>query len=195
MGAIVAIDQDKVIADTIDREGGEKYTNRPDDRGGPTRWGLTTVAAADVGYTGPMETCPKEVAIAFYKKLWTKLRIDDVAKRSIPLALYMYDFGVVSGSGRAVREFQELLNVLNVKETLFPDVGVDGGMGKEVLGAMDEYAKKASIAVLADSYNAMRIAFCVNLAKKDKSQESNVRGWLNRIYNVGKSAYGTVGIS
>jgi lysozyme family protein len=184
-----------VIEDTIDREGGPKYTNRADDRGGPTRWGMTVKAAADVGYTGPMDKCPKEVAVAFYTKLWSRLKIDDVMKRSVSLGLYLYDFGVVSGSGNAVRELQELINVLNVKETLFPDVTVDGGIGKEVLSAIDSYAKGASMDVLAASYNAMRMAFCVELAKKDKSQESNIRGWLNRIYSVGETTYGSSGIS
>lgn len=185
----------QVIEDTIDREGGPKYTNRADDRGGPTRWGMTVKAAADVGYTGPMDKCPKEVAVAFYTKLWSRLKIDEVMKRSVPLGLYLYDFGVVSGSGNAVRELQELINVLNVKETLFPDVKVDGGIGKEVLTALDSYAKGASMDVLASSYNAMRVAFCVELAKKDKSQESNVRGWLNRIHAVGEKTYGSSGIS
>jgi len=33
----------------IEREGGDKYTNDPNDSGGPTRWGITQFVESYVG--------------------------------------------------------------------------------------------------------------------------------------------------
>ena len=49
---------DTLIEDLIEREGGEKFTDHPSDRGGPTRWGVTEAVARAFGYEGDMRTMP-----------------------------------------------------------------------------------------------------------------------------------------
>ncbi len=41
------MDVDTIIEDVIDREGGDKFTDIPEDKGGPTRWGITLPALTD----------------------------------------------------------------------------------------------------------------------------------------------------
>src|SRR5690606_9651751 len=49
---------DKLITDVMRREGWDKYTNHPADRGGPTKWGITLRAWSD--YLG-QEMTPADV--------------------------------------------------------------------------------------------------------------------------------------
>lgn len=177
----------QVIDKTIVREGNGKYTNRKADRGGPTRWGMTAKAAADVGYTGSMETCPREVAVKYYMLLWKRLRMDEILPLSLDLGEYLYDFGVTSGSRNAVEELQKLLNVLNNCGTLYEDMAEDGGMGPNTLNMLKAFAKargEDGMRVFAFSYNALRVAFNVNIAVNHPEQEANEYGWLTRIANI-----------
>ena len=48
---------DSLIDEVIGREGG--YSNRPADRGGATRWGVTEKVARSHGYRGDMRTFPR----------------------------------------------------------------------------------------------------------------------------------------
>ena len=176
-----------IFEEIIDREGGSKYTNRAADRGKGTRWGLTEVNARKLGYTGDMAQLPKEYAIRFLENLWSCMKIDELRAINEHLGEYAFDFGYNSGSGNAVRELQELINLLNNCETLFPDVAEDGGMGAQTLNAIKSFSKKGDLEALAYGYNAIRVAFCMDIARRDHSQEQNARGWLNRIYAVGRA--------
>ena len=177
----------KVIDATIVREGNGKFTDRKADRGGPTRWGMTVKAAADVGYTDSMETCPREIAVKYYMLLWKRLRMDDILPMSFDLAEYLYDFGVTSGSHNAVKELQKLLNVLNNRGTLYADITEDGGIGDMTLNMLKAFYKVRGtdgMRVFAFSYNALRVAFNVNIAVNHPDQEANEYGWLTRIANI-----------
>lgn len=44
--------KDEIFAAILSREGG--YVDHPDDRGGPTHWGITLTTARANGYMGDM---------------------------------------------------------------------------------------------------------------------------------------------
>lgn len=174
------------IAEVIEREGG--YVSHPADRGGPTRWGVTVSKAREHDYGGNMFEMPIGVAFAVYDKdFWQKLRLDSVAGISSDLAVMLFDFGVNSGVSRAAKCLQRLLNVLNDQEKHYPDLMVDGDLGIKTLVALNGYVAKRGdkgLGVLSKSLNSLRIAFCVRIAERNKSQEAFAFGWLSRIVGL-----------
>jgi lysozyme family protein len=56
----------KIIDRTIGVEG--RYAFHPDDRGGPTCWGISQAVARAYGYTGDMRTMPRPIAVEIYRK-------------------------------------------------------------------------------------------------------------------------------
>lgn len=176
--------REQAISDVIEREGGSTYTNRPADRGGPTRWGVTQSTAAQYGYTGDMRDYPKEEAVKVYLDFWYRLRLTAIEAYDADLAVYLLDYGVNSGPGRAGATLQRLLNVLNNRGKLYPDLVADGAIGPRTLTALEQYSKargSAGLRVLTEAVNAMRIAFCVELAERQESQEENLYGWISRV--------------
>lgn len=178
----------KAIAEVIDREGGSKYTNRPADLGGPTRWGVTHTKAKEVvGYTGDMRDFPYELAYKVYEHIWNRLRCDDICTHSSRLGLFVFDYGVNSGEYRSALCLQQLLNALNNRGRLYPDIKADGIMGTKSLRSLISYKQERGqrgLHVLCTAFNSERMTFCVNLAKRREEQEENLYGWLVRVHDL-----------
>lgn len=175
---------DDYINDLIRREGG--YTNHPADRGGPTCWGITEQVARAYGYIGEIEAMPQSVARTIYlDKYWTAPRFDQVAEICPAVAEELLDTGVNMGQGTAATFLQRALNVLNREGRLYPDIAVDGGIGKMTLAALNAYLKargKDGETVILRALNAQQGARYIELAEKRPNQEEFVHGWfLNRV--------------
>lgn len=182
------MDKQKYISELLIREGGEKYTNRPADRGGPTRWGVTEKKAREFGYHGDMRDLSLDVAVQIYDLcFWQSQNIDRIAIYSEDLAVCVFDFGVNSGPARSGKILQRLLNVLNNMEGFYKDIKEDGDIGPKTIASLDAFYNHrgpTGLAVLAEALNAMRIAFCVNLSVNDETQEANTYGWLCRVVGL-----------
>lgn len=177
-----------LINELIEREGGEKYTNRIADRGGPTRWGVTEKKLKEFGYEGFANNLPRAVAVEIYKEdFWDPQCLDVLSDFSHALTVCMFDFGVNSGTGASVSSLQNLLNVLNNKERHYGDVVEDGVMGSKTLYALKQYHHKRGkigLEILTKSLNALRIAYCVSISNRDEEQEENTYGWLSRVVHL-----------
>jgi lysozyme family protein len=100
------------IARVIEREGGGVYTNRPSDRGGPTRWGVTLATLEHVlgrpCTADDVRRLTATDAIQIYREEFVLRpgfdRIPDPLLRE-----QVIDFGVVSGPARAVRWLQRVM--------------------------------------------------------------------------------------
>lgn len=160
-------------------EGG--YVDHPHDRGGPTNWGITQEVARAWGYRGNMRDLPRPVAANIYReRYWTQPKFDEVNKLSAAIAEEMFDAGVNLGPAVATRFLQRALNVLNQAETLYRDVDVDGAIGRLTLAALETYLKrwkKDSEVVLLRMLNAQQSVRYMELAERDKRQESFEYGW------------------
>lgn len=176
---------ERSIVEVMEREGGSKYTNRPTDRGGPTRWGITQSVARDFGYMGDMQNLSQETAIEIYRKrFWDFCKCDELAKYSEELAVWVFDFAVNSGPANAIAPLQDLLNVLNNRQKLYPDFAPAPNIGPKTLNALAAYSKVRDVKILARVYNGLRLAFLKDIAKRDESQEDNVYGWFTRVVNI-----------
>lgn len=177
-------DVDQLIEEVIAREGG--YVNHPDDRGGPTNWGITEAVARRQGYMGDMRALPRRDAAAIYRRLyWHKPQFDAVAARAPALAAELFDTGINMGTGTATAFLQRVLNALNRKGKDYPDLSIDRQVGPATLAALDAFLKKrgkGGETVLLKAIEALQGAHYLNIAEARSSQEAFVYGWLaNRV--------------
>jgi lysozyme family protein len=167
------------ITALIGREG--KYSNHASDRGGETMWGITIAVARAFGYTGAMASMPQQVARDIYAdRYWRQPQLDKVAMLSEPVAEEMLDTGVNMGPAVAGRFLQRALNVLNHDESIYPNISVDGAVGRMTLHALDSFLKKrgkAGEVVLVRMLNSQQSVRYIELAEGNRSQEDFMYGW------------------
>ena len=193
-----AVDVDALVDALIEREGG--YVNHPDDKGGPTCFGITEAVARAHGYAGPMRQLPRAEAAAIYRRLyWQRPRFDEVAKRSRRLAAELFDTGANMGPAVAVTFLQRALTALNRGGKDYPDLTPDGRIGPATLAALDAFlaTRGTSPAVGVDGGDQQRISGetvllralealqgerYLRLAERRPANEAFLYGWLaNRI--------------
>lgn len=169
---------DKLITDVMRREGWDKYTNHPADRGGPTKWGITLRAWSD--YLG-QEMTPADVqaitefgARRFYEQVYFKgPSFDRLPSRLWPL---VFDCGVNHGVRAASKWVQRAAGSLQ-----------DGWIGPKTLEAVSS----VPAAALSCRVLAYRIKLYGRLVSKDPklsaAKEAGFRlqaefaaGWNNR---------------
>jgi lysozyme family protein len=172
---------ERIIDGLIDREGG--YVNHPDDRGGPTCWGITEAVARQFGYEGSMQQLPVALARKIYRhKYFEAPRFDDIARLSDKIADELVDTGVNMGVVRASLFLQRSLNALNRKGFDYPDLKVDGRIGPATLSAFEAFLSKRAHEngeqVLFRVLNALQGAKYIDIAEHDRDQESFVFGWF-----------------
>ena len=143
---------------TIEREGG--YSDHPSDRGGPTRWGISSAAYPDVD----LEALTIEDARKIMRRdFWQANQCDALP---YPVALIVFDWGVNSGARRAARALQERLGVR-----------LDGIIGPKTLYAAHAADSKA----LCTELLAYRARMYVELAEHDPRQMEFLAGWMRRL--------------
>lgn len=161
-------------------EGG--YGRHPDDSGRATRWGITEATARANGYRGDMRQLPLAEARRIYRaQYWDLMRLDEVAAHSPRIAEELFDTGVNAGCAVGVTALQRLLNVLNLKGSLFADQRVDGLMGPMTLAALGSFLQRRGPEgerVLFVALNGLQAAGYVDLAERREKDESFVYGWL-----------------
>src|SRR6187401_1657476 len=170
---MTASSYDEALRRVLVHEGG--YSNHPSDPGGPTNWGITIhdarahwkkeATAADV------RNMPVEVAKDIYRsKYWDAMRCDDLPAG---LDYAVFDYGVNSGIGRAVKVLQRLLGL------------VDNGRLSEAVFAA---AARHDVAVLIGRLCDERLAFL----KRLKTWPVFGAGWGRRVAEVRAAALAMV---
>lgn len=175
---------DAYLTGLIEREGG--YVDHPHDRGGPTIWGITEQVARAFGYHGRMQDMPQSVARQIYtERYWTQPRFDLVNDHSAAVAEELLDTGVNMGTSVASRFLQRALNVLNQEAKTYPDITVDGAIGRMTIAALRAYLShrgKDGHVVLLRALNAQQGVRYIEIAEGRPTQEAFVHGWfLHRV--------------
>jgi len=175
---------DTYIDALIEREGG--YVDHPNDRGGPTNWGITEVVARAWGYNGRMQDMPRSVAKSIYlDRYWFVPRFDKVNEYSASVAEELLDTGVNMGPRKAAMMLQRALNVLNLQAKTYPDQEVDGAIGNMTIGALRAYLGhrgKDGHLVLVRLLNCQQGVRYMDIAEANPTQEDFMHGWaLHRV--------------
>lgn len=166
---------------------GSEFTDDPDDPGGATRWGVDLRMLK--GMTTPMDQAALEMlgirqpvtrstivnlterqAKGVYKhQVWDRL---GCALFQLPVAVFLFDSGVLHGSSAATKFIQRAHN------TLRPDnpLKVDGRLGPMTRQAiMSDDPRKLAVAALDKRYQWYR-----EHVKVAPSHKKFLRGWQNR---------------
>lgn len=173
-----------IINQIIDVEGG--YVNDPKDSGGETCWGITVAVARSSGYTGAMKDLTKQQAYdIYYKQYVIAPGFDKVITLSEKIGEELVDTGVNMGVVVAGKFLQQSLNAMNDGGTQYPDLVVDGGVGKASISALQAFLAKRGAdgaLVLLRALNALQGARYISIAEASPKNERFVYGWLkNRV--------------
>src|SRR5699024_180284 len=172
--------KDVIFDEILGKEGG--YVNHPDDKGGPTKWGITEKVARAHGYRGDMRDLTRGQALEILEAdYWFGPRFDQVATLSPDIAAELCDTGVNMGPTVASRMLQRWLNVFNQQGRLYPDMDTDGRIGPRTINALRAYLQKRckdGELVLGKALNCTQRDRYLELAEKREANESFVYGWM-----------------
>lgn len=166
------------------------FGNHPDDSGGNTKFGITEQLARAYDYIGDMRDMPLAVAKVIYRRhFWDNLKLDDIAKLSLPIALELFDTAVNTGLAVAGTFLQRSLNVFNRKQSDYPDIKVDGLIGAITISTLKTYLTRRGAPgerVMLRALNSLQGAFYIELSERREKDESFTFGWiLNRVAVAG----------
>jgi len=145
-----------------------KYSNHPQDKGGPTNWGIIqseyTRWLKRPASIDDMKAMPLAHAEAIYKaKYWTPLKCDQIVSDAVATAIF--DQGVNRGIGWPPKKIQMICGVTQ-----------DGDIGPVTLKALNAMSETDFITkfevIVEKSYR--------DIVARNPSQGVFLRGWLNR---------------
>ncbi|EOH0525696.1 glycoside hydrolase family 108 protein [Klebsiella aerogenes] len=172
--------KDNIFDAILGKEGG--YVDHPNDKGGPTNWGITQATARAHGYTGDMRNLTREQALSILEAdYWYGPRFDQVASVSSAIAAELCDTGVNMGPSVPVKWLQRWLNAFNNQQNLYPDLVADGHIGPRSISALKSYLAargKEGEEVMLRALNCSQGQRYLELAEGRPANESFVYGWV-----------------
>lgn len=177
---------EKAIDLIIQIEGGNLpnggYTNDPTDNGNETKYGVTKAVWRENGYTGSIIDAPLSLARTIYRKRYIEEpRFDKIMALSARVGMELIDTGVNMGPAVAAIFFQRWMNALNLPNSGYEDLFVDGRIGKLSLEAFERFLKKRGsegAEVLLRALNGVQANRYLEISEKNKSQRRFVYGWI-----------------
>lgn len=175
---------DQLIDELIGREG--RYSNNPNDRGGPTMWGITEAVARKHGWRGLMRDLPRPLAVhIFRQEYFVEPGIDQVYGLSQAIAEEMFDTGVNMGVSLPGPWLQSILNALNNHGKEYPDLVVDGQLGQATVAALRAFLNRRGAdgeRVILRALNCLQGVRYLEITEKREANEDFYFGWLlNRV--------------
>lgn len=163
---------------TLVNEGGGKYTENPNDNGGPTKYGVTLRTLS--GYrnkpctAADVRSLTQQEASDIYRKLyWSLMRCDDIAQEAVAMAVF--DSCVLFGTARAAKALQVSVNL--VASSKGDPLRVDGRIGPATLRALNAQP----CGPVLQSYVTELEKAVTNIVEADAKQVVFLAGWLRRI--------------
>lgn len=158
---------DKMIAHVVDLEGG--YVNNVNDRGGPTKYGITLATLHDwrkspVSAYDVQQLTVDEAAKIYRQNYFVGPHLDVVSNG--PVLEFLFDYGINSGPGAAIAALQRALDI--------PDDGSIGPITTRVVKAVTNWT------ALFWRLKAERLEAALRDVGRNPSQSIFAVGWANR---------------
>lgn len=185
---------DAIITKIIDTEG-RAYTNHANDKGGPTKYGITLATLRawrkkpDLMASDVEHMTEDEARRIYFDEYITRPGFHLILSLSRVVGLELIDSGVNCGTQRAVTWLQTALNAFNrsyLSKPDWPELKVDGDIGPATVAAMTAFMQLRGDArterVLKRALDSQQGAHYLNLGIKSNKQEQFMLGWFdNRI--------------
>ncbi len=173
----------KVLSSFIlSKEGG--YSNDKDDKGGPTKHGITLATWRKVGYdkNGDGVINKEDIKLltvddfhrVFKRNYWDACKADLINDQSV--ANILVDLAYNSGVSRAAKMIQKIVGV-----------APDGIIGKKTISAINGYPRGQR--QLFATLKQRRINYLNGVVVANPTQKKFYNGWMNRVNAIG---YGTL---
>lgn len=152
---------------------GRKYTNDPNDKGGPTRYGITKKTYEEffgkLVDDSEIEDMTEDVAKKIYAtNYWHKLGCDRLL--SLPIAIALFDTGVLYGVNRAAKLAQRALSFCGAP------IRIDGQIGDQSVQHLNQVKDPLFIRTFRE-----QILQRINeVIEEVPSDEEYRHGWTNR---------------
>lgn len=172
-----------MIAGTIALEGG--YSNHPADPGGETNMGITKKVAVQNGYTGPMRTLPRDVAVSiYYKDYIVAPGFEPLVAVDAPVVEELYDTGANMGP-----KWPSLWLQQGINEMCSTHLVTDGHVGPGTVAAFttcqNRLGARPMCVAMLNRLDAKQEARYYAIVRAKPSSKVFLKGWLaNRIGNV-----------
>jgi lysozyme family protein len=158
---------------------GETYTNHPNDKGGPTKFGITLKLFQDTinpdATAASIESLTKETARSIYKSFfWYRLQLDRLGETHPEIALIVFDQAVNRGTFGAARMVQRAINDVWKQKI----VEEDGVFGPKTLS---EIKKLPTLQIGFQLIKNAQISY-VRIVKNNPDQLVFLEGWINRTH-------------
>lgn len=168
-----------IISGVLKSEGG--YVDHPNDRGGPTNYGIAERTAREEGYHGPMRDLPESFARAIYTRRYVQSPgFDRIVEIDPALGAEVVDTGVNMGPAVAGLFLQRWLNGFN-SEQRYNDLFVDGKVGRRTADALAAFlAWRGDLGrqALLRGLNGVQATRYLEIAERDPRQRSFLFGWI-----------------
>lgn len=168
----------EAVVQVLKNEGG--YSNKPSDKGGATKYGITEKVARQNGYTGDMRYLPENKAKEiYYKQYWLQSKADKVATISFNIAFLFFDFSVNSGVKNASKKLQTAINKILKKIDETRELKKDGIIGPKTLAEI-KYLDENTLFL---AYITEILKYYTSLKNPNVGFKINGAGWINRVAN------------
>jgi lysozyme family protein len=156
-----------IITEILRAEGWDTYTNYPEDRGGPTKWGITAKAWSSVLGRPATEDDVKAITEVGARLFYRGEYIVKPNFHQLPEELQelVIDCGVNHGTARAAKWLQKVVGVR-----------ADGVVGPKTLSAV----RNQDWTVIYARICAHRVRFYGEIVRRDRTQAKFIGGWNNR---------------
>lgn len=159
---------DKLVSEIMVAEGWPKFTDKPNDRGGPTKGGITLGAlSTHLGRQATVEelkALPEATARTIYEQAYIVApgfsRLNDER-----IVAYLVDIAVTSGQKRSIRYLQRVVGAVD-----------DGNLGPKTAAMANIWDPKR----LLDRLIAYRAVKMAALVQEDPTQIEWIEGWIAR---------------
>ena len=156
------------------REGG--FVNHPDDKGGPTNYGVTQATLSEYlkrdATVQDVKDLDKDTARDIYEQRYYRgPQIDQLPE---PIQHFVFDCAINHGSRRAIKFVQKVCD-----ETGAGNVSQDGLMGAKTAAAAERCSEEMGKWMLL-SLIQERKQFYLEIVVNNPSQKTFLKGWMNR---------------
>lgn len=157
---------DEAITKTLAKEGGSRYTEIANDKGGATKYGISQRAYPHIDIRNLTEQQARDI---YKRDYWDRVCGDRIQSQAV--AENLFDTAVNMGPVTAAKLAQSTLN-----EILIDGLIVDGVIGSCTIDALSRCEDNVFLA----AYTLAKVARYAHICNKDKSQSKFLLGWINR---------------